>query len=218
MEQVLEALLTSLMLMAEDLKQKTRDFRHLLGITDGEKFPVLRALEHNIGQVDGTFTYQIVEDADWDDPGIGALYSPADDDCPLRVVYIKASLFARAERGDRAALADIAHELCHWYDDFRFGIRVPDFITDATARRVVSHIIELRTNVFTCYVFPHDAPSEGEQAESLSGSAELDDFVHEYEKFVEWRDGYVTGSSETSCETAEFAMENARQLSDRNRA
>lgn len=135
MEQALEAFLASLMLMAEDLKQKTHDFRRLLGIMDGEEFPVLHALEHDIGRVDDTFAYQIVEDEDWDDPEIGALYSPAAGDCSLRVVYIKASLFARAERGDRAALADIAHELCHWYDDFRYGIRVPASITDAAARR-----------------------------------------------------------------------------------
>ena len=69
-----------------------------------EEFPVLHALEHDIGRVDDTFAYQIVEDEDWDDPEIGALYSPAAGDCPHRVIYVKASLFARAERGGRAAL------------------------------------------------------------------------------------------------------------------
>lgn len=61
----------------EDLKQKADEFRRLLGIQGGETFPALRALEHDIGVLDEAFKYQIVDDCDWNDSGIDALYSPA---------------------------------------------------------------------------------------------------------------------------------------------
>ena len=44
----------------EDLKQKTDEFRRPLGIQGGETFPILRALEHDIGVLDEAFKYQIV--------------------------------------------------------------------------------------------------------------------------------------------------------------
>ncbi len=218
MENVLEVLLTSLVLMVEDLKQKTDEFRHLLGIKDGETFPVLRALENDIGTVDGAFMYQIVDDCDWNDYSIDALYSPADKSCPYRVVYIKASLFARAEDGDMAALFCIVHELCHWFEDFKYGVRVPQNVTHATARRVMAHIIELYTQVFTYHVFPCDAFSGKERAEQISGSRELDSFMLAYRKFTDWRSHYVAGAFGASRGTEKAAKENARHLSDKNRA
>lgn len=218
MENALEVLLTSLVLMAEDLKKKTDEFRQLLGIRDGKTFPVLHALEHGIGIVDEAFRYQIVDDCDWNDSGIDALYSPADSSCPYRVVYIKASLFARAEEGDMSALFCIAHELCHWFEDFKYGVRVPQNVTHAAARRVMSHIIELYTTVFTYHVFPCDAFFGMERAEQISGSRELDSFMLAYRKFTDWRSSYVTRVFGASRGTEKAAMENARHLSDKSRA
>lgn len=191
MENVLEVLLASLILMAEDMNRMTDEFRLLLGIKDGETFPVLRVLEHDIGALDEAFRYQIVDDREWSDPGIDALYSPADGECPCRVVYIKASLFARAEGGDMAALFCIAHELCHWFENFKYGVCVPQSVTHAATRRVMVRIIELYTTVFTYHVFPCDAFSGTERAERISGSRELDSFMLAYRRFTDWRDGHV---------------------------
>lgn len=218
MENALEVLLASLVLMAEDLKQKACEFRRILGMQGDGMFAVLAALEHRVGAVDGAFMYQIVEDSDWDEPDIGALYSPADRVCPHRVIYIKASLFVRAENGDKAALYCIAHELCHWFEDFRYGICIPPFITNAAARRVISHIIELYTNVFTCHIVPCCAVSEAGRAELASGSRELDSFMLEYTKFTDWRNRYAAGLFKTPRGTEKTAIENARHLSDKSRA
>lgn len=218
MENVLEVLLTSFVLMVEDLKQKTDEFRRLLGIRDGNTFPVLHALEHGIGAVDNEFRYQIVDDCDWNDSGIDALYSPADKSCPYRVVYIKASLFERAEGGDMAALFCIVHELCHWFEDFKYGISVPQSVTHVATRRVMAHIIELYTMVFTYHVFPCDALPGKERAERVSGSRGLDSFMLAYRKFTDWRRDYVAGLFGTSRGTEKAAKENARHLFDKSRA
>lgn len=197
MENTLEVLLASILFMLEDFKQKAAKIRNALGIKGNMRFPALHIITNLLGDVDSKFMYQIVEDKDWLVDGINTLYRPASKECPFRVIYIKNSLFVRAEQNDEKALFELTHEFCHWLEDFKYRIRIPESVKDPLVRKILCRVIENRTEVFSWYMFSYEEINKLEKshAKKISGSGELNSLVKEYSNFTEWRKKLWNGNS-----------------------
>lgn len=197
MERILEVLLASLLFMLEDFKQKAAEIRNALGLKGNMRFPALHIITDLLGDIDDRFVYQIIDDKDWTADGINTLYRPASEECPFRVIYIRNSLFVRAEQNDEKAQFELTHEFCHWLEDFKYGIRIPESVKDPLVRKILCRVIELRTEVFTWYMFSYEEIKKLEKchAKKISGSGELNSLVQEYSIFTEWRKRLWNGNS-----------------------
>lgn len=93
----------------EDMRGLSKLFRHIFEVKDGEKFPVLQALERTPDVFKGT-SWQVIEDYKLPQNILACCSPDANGNFTIK---IKDSVYSGAVKGIGAYRGFICHEICH---------------------------------------------------------------------------------------------------------
>ena len=141
---------TVIMMMIVDFKKMAVEFKKFFEFDSLQNFPSLNVTENKLSMADDFFTFNVIEDEEWNCKDSVQAYYKHSENC--HEIGIKNSVYQKARHGDKAALTSIAHEISHWglinYFKINLGLKEIEQL-DGVAKIVICNIHENITDLLT---------------------------------------------------------------------